>query len=260
MSPPRRAPEDLGDAHASVVRAVCSGRRRDDAREIADGAARGQAGPPVDRRYAPGPMDVLERFARLTTDAVAPRPWLWPLFRAPLRWMFDAIAPRWDANRSAARTAAFEAGLGVVVVSPRRAIDIGTGTGDVAIVIARRWPQVEVLGVDFSKRMVAEARAKTPAELRERLRFDAADARRLPIRDGSFDLVGLNNMIPFFDELARITAPGGYLVVAFARGAQTPIYVPTRRIRAEVERRGFTDIREVSGGPGTAIVARRRGK
>jgi ubiquinone/menaquinone biosynthesis C-methylase UbiE len=202
-------------------------------------------------------MDVLERFARLTTDAVAPRPWLWPLFRAPLRWMFDAIAPRWDANRSAARTAAFEAGLDVVVASPRRAIDIGTGTGDVAIVIARRWPQVEVLGVDFSERMVAEARAKTPAELRERLRFDAADARRLPVADDSFDLVGLNNMIPFFDELARVVAPGGHLIFSFSAGPETPIWVPPERLRQELGERGFAEFADFQAGGGTAFLARR---
>jgi ubiquinone/menaquinone biosynthesis C-methylase UbiE len=203
-------------------------------------------------------MDPLARFARMATTAVAPRPWLWPLFRPPLRWMFDAIAPRWDAQRSAARTTALEAGLDAVATTPRRAIDIGTGTGDAAIAIARRWPQAEVLGVDFSKRMVAEALAKTPAELHERLRFEAADARRLPVADGSFDLVALNNMIPFFDELARITARGGHLVVAFTLGAQTPIYLATDRIRAALEQRGFADVREVSGGPGTAVVARRR--
>lgn len=202
-------------------------------------------------------MNAFQRFARLTTDVVARRPWLWPLFRAPLRWMFDTIAPRWDTMRSAERTLAFEAALNVVPAPPRRALDLGTGTGDAALAVARRWPEAEVVGLDLSKRMVAEARAKTPPELVGRVAFDAADARRLPVPGSSFDLVGLNNMIPFFDELARVTAPGGHLVVAFSQGPQTPIYVPPDRLRAELERHGFEVVREVVAGPGTAVVARR---
>lgn len=202
-------------------------------------------------------MDLSRRFARLTTDVVAPRPWLWPLFRRPLRRMFDTLAPKWDADRSPHRTSAFEAGLDSVPAAPRRVLDVGTGTGDAAFVMARRWPQAEVLGLDLSERMVAEARAKTPPDLRGRVRFDAADARRLAVPDGSFDLVGLNNMIPFFDELARVTAPAGHLLVAFSQGSRTPIYVSSERIRAELERRGFGDVREVAAAGGTAVIARR---
>ena len=52
----------------------------------------------------------------------------------------------------------------------------------------------------------------------------------LPYDDGAFDLVTLANMIPFFDELARVTAPGGALVFSFSGGAETPIYVPSARL------------------------------
>ena len=40
---------------------------------------------------------------------------------------------------------------------------------------------------------------------------DVGDASALPYESAAFDLVTLNNMIPFFDELARVTAPGGYV-------------------------------------------------
>jgi ubiquinone/menaquinone biosynthesis C-methylase UbiE len=173
--------------------------------------------------------------------------------------MFDAIAPRWDANRSPQRTVVFEAGLDLVPDAPRRVLDLGTGTGDAAFLMAERWPEAEVLGLDLSERMVAEARAKTPAELTGRVRFSAADARHLPVADGSIDLVGMNNMIPFVDELARVTAAGGHVLVAFSQGPRTPIYVPLARLRGELERSGFEDLREVAAGPGTATIARRRG-
>jgi ubiquinone/menaquinone biosynthesis C-methylase UbiE len=173
--------------------------------------------------------------------------------------MFDAIAPQWDSRRRPERTVVFEAGLDLVPEAPGRALDLGTGTGDAAFLMARRWPETEVLGLDFSERMVDEARAKTPSELAGRVRFEAADARHLPLPDGSIDLVGMNNMIPFFDELARVIAPGGHVVVAYSQGPRTPIYVPSDRLRNELERSGFEDLQEVTAGPGTAMVGRRRG-
>jgi SAM-dependent methyltransferase len=198
-----------------------------------------------------------QRFARLATVVTMRLPWLWPLFRGPLRRMFDAIAPRWDTMRSANRTTAFDAALDLVPEPPRRALDLGTGTGDAAFLIARRWPDAQVLGLDLSERMVAEARAKTPPDLAGRVRFETADARRLPVEDASIELVGMNNMIPFAAELARVTAPGGHVVVAFSAGAGTPIYVPPDRLRAQLERDGFEEIREVARAPGTAVVARK---
>jgi ubiquinone/menaquinone biosynthesis C-methylase UbiE len=135
---------------------------------------------------------------------------------------------------------------------PASALDLGTGTGDGAIAIARRWPRVEVLGVDVSAGMIAEARRKAPG-----LRFEVADARRLDTPDGAFDLVAMNNVIPFFGELGRIVAPGGHLLVAFSRGPQTPIYVAPGRLRRGLERAGFELVEEVATNPGTAIVARR---
>ena len=104
--------------------------------------------------------------------------------------------------------------------------------------------------------MLAEARDRTPPELADRVRFDEADAERLPYPDASFDLVSLANMIPFFDELARVTAPGGTVVFSFSVGAETPIYVPSEVLRRELSKRGFTDFADFAAGAGTALTAR----
>jgi ubiquinone/menaquinone biosynthesis C-methylase UbiE len=105
--------------------------------------------------------------------------------------------------------------------------------------------------------MLAEARQSLPAELEGRVRFEPADASALSYEDGSFELVTLANMIPFFDELARVVAPGGAVVFAFSGGAGTPIYVPPERLRSELERRGFTDFAEFQAGRGTSFLARK---
>jgi SAM-dependent methyltransferase len=198
------------------------------------------------------------RFARLTTDVVVRWPRLWFLLRPLTRFQFDRLAPQWDAIRdSEAAYAPYEAALERVEPSPKRALDLGTGTGGAAFAIARRFPDAEVVGADLARGMIEQARRNLPDDLRGRVRFEVADAAKLPYGDRSFDLVGLSNMIPFFDELDRVLAPGGFLIVAFSGGAGTPIYVPPERLRAELERRGFTDFAEFSTDPGTALLARK---
>ncbi len=64
-------------------------------------------------------------------------------------------------------------------------------------------------------------------------------------------------MIPFFDELARVTAPGGAVVVSYSRGAATPIYVAPERLHRELAGRGFAEFADFSAGPATALLARR---
>jgi ubiquinone/menaquinone biosynthesis C-methylase UbiE len=194
------------------------------------------------------------RFARLVTNLTVRAPFLWPLVGRPFTRMFERVAPRWDSMASPDRMTAYEAGLAAVPGRPSRALDLGTGTGDGALAIARRWPETDVLGIDAAAAMVAEARRKAPE-----LRFEVGDARHLDVPGGAFDLVALNNMIPFFDELARIVAPGGHLVIAFTLGPETAIWVEPRRLRRGLERAGFEVIRDVAAGPGTAVVARRRG-
>jgi SAM-dependent methyltransferase len=200
------------------------------------------------------------RFARVTTEVVVRRPALWRMFRPLMRRQFNRLATRWDSMRDPDHLGSFERALAAVAETPRRALDLGTGTGAGAFAIARRWPQVEVVGVDMAPEMLAEARRKTPPDLSDRVRFEEADAARLPFASESFDVVGLANMIPFFDELARVVAPGGSVVFGFSGGSETPIYVDTRRLQSELGRRGFSEFAEFAAGRGTALLARKRGR
>ncbi len=198
-----------------------------------------------------------QRFARLATDAVTRRPALWRVFRPFVRAQFGRIAHEWDAILQPDHLAVFEAALDALPATPRRALDLGTGTGAGAFAIARRFPAAEVLGVDLAEKMVAEARRKTPPDLTGRVRFERGDAARLDAPDGAFDLVTLSNMIPFFDEIARVVAPGGHALFAFSGGADTPIYVATDRLRSELATRGFSDFADFAAGRGTALLARK---
>ena len=100
-----------------------------------------------------------------------------------------------------------------------RALDVATGTGDLALALAARVrPSGEVIGSDFSEGMLVRARDKargTPG-----LRFEWANALSLPYEDGEFHAAtvgfGARN---FSDrrrglaEMARVVAPGGRVVV-----------------------------------------------
>ena len=202
------------------------------------------------------PQALGRRFARVATNQVVRRPRLWKLFRGSMRGMFDEIAPTWDCGRSPDAFAPVEAAL-ERVSQPKRALDLGTGTGTVALMVAHRFPKAEVVGADLSPGMLIEARRKTPPDLADRVRFDEADAERLPYGDEWFDLVTLANMIPFFDELDRVVAPGGWVVFGWSVGAETPIYVPPKVLRRELGRRGYTELSEIAAGNGTAFVARK---
>jgi SAM-dependent methyltransferase len=198
------------------------------------------------------------RFARLTTRTVVARPHVWGLLRGPLRRQFDRLAGGWEARLGPEASLPLDAALDRLSSPPRRVLDLGTGTGKAARVVAKRFPRAEVVGVDLSPAMIEEARKVLPAELSGRVRFEVADASRLPFEDGAFDLVVLLNMIPFFGELARVTAPGGRVAAASSFGSQTPIYVPPETLRKRLAPLGFGDFDELTAGEGTAVLATRR--
>jgi SAM-dependent methyltransferase len=197
-------------------------------------------------------MTAGQRFARLVTDVVVRVPFAWRLFRGTMTRSFDKLAPSWEARISDERLAPVKVALGAIAEPPATVLDLGTGTGRVARVVAEAWPQSKVVGADLSPGMIDEAR-----RLGGNVHYDVADATALPYADGTFELVTLSNMIPFFDELARVTAPGGSVIVAYTMGDRTPIYVPFDRVRSELERRGFAHVANFDAGTGTALLAKK---
>jgi ubiquinone/menaquinone biosynthesis C-methylase UbiE len=183
---------------------------------------------------------------------------LWRLLRSPLRKQFDSLASQWEERVGPEALIPLGAALDKLEKPPKRVLDLGTGTGKGAKIVARRFPDAEVVGVDISPAMIERARGLLPEELQGRVRFEVADASELQFEDGAFDLVTLLNMIPFFEELARVVAPGGRLVFAFSFGSETPIYVPPKTLGERLEPLGFGDFEELSAGEGTGFLATRK--
>jgi ubiquinone/menaquinone biosynthesis C-methylase UbiE len=195
-------------------------------------------------------------YARFATNVAVRFPRLWPFVRPLVRKQFDVLAPVWDSMRSPDAFAPVAAALATLDGPVETALDVGTGTGSAALLIAERFPEARVVGMDIAPEMVERARQKTGDNAN--LSFEVGDASALFYDDASFDLVTAANMIPFFDELVRVVRRGGTLVLAFSLGPQTPIYVAADRIRKELASRGFTDFAEIEAGRGSAFVARKR--
>jgi demethylmenaquinone methyltransferase / 2-methoxy-6-polyprenyl-1,4-benzoquinol methylase len=136
--------------------------------------------------------------------------------------MFDRIAGLYDRMNSV-----MTAGLhhewrrraaDLADLSPGdRALDVATGTGDLALELATRVaPAGEVVGMDFSERMLELARAKGGA----RVRFEPGNALALGYADDEFDAAtvgfGARNFSDLqrgLSEMTRVVRPGGRVVV-----------------------------------------------
>lgn len=100
-----------------------------------------------------------------------------------------------------------------------RVLDVATGTGDLALELARRvGPGGEVIGTDFAEAMLERARAKTAG--RANVRFEWGNALDLGYADDRFDAAtvgfGARNFSDLprgLAEMARVVAPGGRVVI-----------------------------------------------
>jgi malonyl-CoA O-methyltransferase len=105
--------------------------------------------------------------------------------------------------------------LDLMALAPRVVVDAGAGTGHATHALIRRYPKSLVIGLDASHPMLRAA-GRRQSWLRRFARV-CADAERLPLADGSVDLILSNLMLQWCDldavfaECRRVLAPRGLL-------------------------------------------------
>jgi demethylmenaquinone methyltransferase / 2-methoxy-6-polyprenyl-1,4-benzoquinol methylase len=183
-----------------------------------------------------------------------------------VRAMFDRVAGVYDVLNTVMSAGLHHAWRARAVDMTRvgpgsRVLDVATGTGDLALALARRVsPAGEVIGSDFSEGMLDRARAKAAArKLELSPRFEWADALALPYPDDRFDAATVGFGARNFSDLARglaemtrVVRPGGRVVVL-------EMTTPTRAPLSHFYALWFDRVVPVLGRLASALTARRGG-
>ena len=110
-------------------------------------------------------------------------------------------------------------------VTGGKALDVGTGSGLLAIELARRLPDLEVIGLDLGEAMLTLAWENAEGSgVSDRVSFERGDAEDMPFDDNAFDLVVSNatlhlvkDPVKMFDEIHRVLKANGKFFIASPR-------------------------------------------
>lgn len=157
--------------------------------------------------------------------------------------MFNSIAPAYDLMNRAMTFGIDRLWRAKAVgmlrkAAPREILDVATGTGDLALQLARKLPNAHITGVDLSAGMIAVGRRKvSKAGLDDRISFREADCLALPFPDASFDCItvaygvrNFANLLAGYREMHRVLRPGGTVCVIELSTPVNPLVKPLYRI------------------------------
>lgn len=119
--------------------------------------------------------------------------------------------------------------------APRRILDVATGTGDFALLSARKLQPEHLLGVDISEGMLAVGRKKVQeAGMESIIAFCKDDCMALNLPDASFDAVtvaygvrNFENLETGLREMLRVLRPEGRLVII---ELTSPVHFPMKQL------------------------------
>jgi demethylmenaquinone methyltransferase/2-methoxy-6-polyprenyl-1,4-benzoquinol methylase len=150
--------------------------------------------------------------------------------------MFTRIARRYDLMNTLMTFGRHQAWRRVAaratIASPEgRALDLATGTADLALAIVEVSPHRQVVAADFSEGMLQEARRKLRARPGVHVALVAADALELPFADAAFACVTsaflLRNLADLYQgvkEMRRVTRPGGRVIMLEITRPTVPVF------------------------------------
>lgn len=155
---------------------------------------------------------------------------------------------------------------------PTTIVDIGAGTGTLALGALERWPSVRVIGVDPSRRMLDLAAAAARGTGHDqRLSLEVGDAAGLPLPDASVDgavssfVIQLTpNRAAAVREAYRVLRPGGFFACLAWRSGEDPFApesafdLALEELRIETPPGGSGDGSRPYASPETAAAELRR--
>ncbi|MDP3174712.1 MAG: methyltransferase domain-containing protein [Phenylobacterium sp.] len=142
---------------------------------------------------------------------------------------YDATAGAFDALTERFAAPLAERMLDLASLKPTDSLlDVGVGTGLVALRAAARLERGEVVGIDHSEGMLSQAIAKAVEQgVADRTAFLTCDAEALVFENDAFDAVAslfvlmhLPNPLAATREMFRVLKPGGRVVIAVGSGPQ----------------------------------------
>jgi len=118
-----------------------------------------------------------------------------------------------------------------------RILDLGSGSGEMAIELAKRFPEAEVIGLDLSEPLLDIARLFSEREkLQDRVIFENRDIQKLAFPDCSFDVVvslntihTVDDVLMMLNEIERVLAPPGRLVLCDIKRSWVAKFLPHLR-------------------------------
>ncbi len=156
--------------------------------------------------------------------------------REEVKEMFDNIAPAYDRLNHILSIQIDKIWRRRVVkkvrsFNPSTILDLATGTGDLAISLARNIPSAKLIGIDLSEGMLAVAQRKVEeAELSQRVELKCGVAEDIKLAEQSVDVVtvafGVRNFGDLqkgISEMVRVTKAGGHIVVLEFSSPDNPI-------------------------------------
>ena len=133
----------------------------------------------------------------------------------------------------------------IELAAPRSVVDLGCGAGNVTRVLAERWPDAQVIGVDNSEEMLTKARETNGTLARIEWRFADLAAWAAAAVSGSIDLIFSNAALHWLDghaelfpRLMDIVAPGGVLAVQMPSNFDAPSHIALNEVAASPRWRG----------------------
>lgn len=139
---------------------------------------------------------------------------------------------------------------------PERALVIGCGEGEPALLLAREFPAARVRGVDPSADSIKAASARVGLDPEGRVAFKTGGRRGLPYPDDFFDLVAQVDGLPAAAEVMRVLRPGGHLILAHSRPPGFALEAKEKLLQRRLGRRGIVPVEAARAGNGNFFVGR----